>query len=69
MQSLPLCTSCLFFMLLNDDTVDLKKSDGICSPTFFVDKFPEFLKHPSIFSFEHSRSALIINYALSDFWF
>ena len=56
-------------MLLNDDTVDLKKSDGICSPTFFVDEFPEFLKHPSIFSFKHSRSALIITYALSDFWF
>ena len=34
MQLLPLHTSCLFSMLLNDDIADIETSDGICSPTF-----------------------------------
>ena len=34
MQSLPLHTSCLFSMLLNDDIVDIERLDGIWSPTF-----------------------------------
>ena len=37
MQSLPLHTSRLFSMLLNDDIVDIEQPDGICSPTFDVD--------------------------------
>ena len=31
MQSLPLCSSCLFSMLLNEDIVDIEKPDGIYS--------------------------------------
>ena len=34
MQSLPLHTSCLFSMPLNDDIVDIEKPDGICSQNF-----------------------------------
>ena len=30
MQTLPLYTSCLFSILLNDDIVDIEKLDGIC---------------------------------------
>ena len=29
-------------MILNDDIVDIERSDGICSPTFVVDEFPGF---------------------------
>ena len=54
-------------MLLSDDIADIEKSDGICSPTFHVDEFSELFLHPSIFSITHSRSAYIINCALSDF--
>ena len=36
-QSLPLYTSYLFSMLLNDDIVDIEKLDGIYSPAFVVD--------------------------------
>ena len=39
MQSLPLYTSCLFSMLLNQDIVDIKNSDGICAPTFVENEF------------------------------
>ena len=53
MQSLPLYTSWLSSMLLNDDIVDIKKSDGICSPYFVIVKF----QHPSILSIKDSRSA------------
>ena len=38
-QSLPLYTSSLFFMLLNEGIVDIEKPDGICSLTFVVDEF------------------------------
>ena len=48
-------------MLLNDDIVDLRKSDGICTPTFAVDEFSGLFLHLSIFSIKHSRSAKIIN--------
>ena len=38
MQSLPLYTSYLFSMFLNDDIVDIEKLDGVCSPTYVVDE-------------------------------
>ena len=44
-------------MLLNDDTIDIEKPDGICSPTFVVNEFSGLLSHPSIFSIKHSKSA------------
>ena len=50
MQSLPLYTSCLFSMLLNDDIIDIEKPDEICSPTSAVNEFLELFLHPSIFS-------------------
>ena len=34
-QSLPLYTSCLFFMLLYEDIVDIEKPDGICSLAYY----------------------------------
>ena len=55
-QSLPVYKSFLFYMLLNDDIVDIEKSDGICSLTFDVDEFSGLFLHPSIFSIKHSRS-------------
>ena len=39
MQYLPLHTSCLFYMYLNDNIVDIGKPDGICSLTTDVDDF------------------------------
>ena len=57
MQFLPLHTSYLFSMLLNDDIVDTEKPDVICSPTFVVDEFSGLILHPSIFPIKHSRSA------------
>ena len=44
-------------MLLNDDIVDIEKTDGICQPIFVVNEFPGLLLHPSIFSVKRSRSA------------
>ena len=38
MQSLPLYTSCLFSILLNEDILEIEKPDGILSFTFVVDK-------------------------------
>ena len=67
MQSLPLHTSCLFSMILNDDIVDIVKPDRICSPTFVVDEFSGLYLHPSIFYVKYLRSAQIINGDLSDF--
>ena len=46
-QSLPLYTSCLFSMLLNDNIVDIEKLDGICSLTFVVDEFSGLFLHQS----------------------
>ena len=50
-------------ILLND----IEKPDVICSLTFAVDEFSGLLLHLSVFSIIHSRSALIMNGALSDF--
>ena len=44
-------------MLLNDDIVDIEKTDGICQPIFVVNEFSRLLLHPSIFSVKRSRSA------------
>ena len=38
-QSLSLCTLCLFSILLNEDIVDIEKPDRIFSITFVMDKF------------------------------
>ena len=56
-QSLPLYTLCLFFMLLNEDILDIQKPDGICSLIFLADKFSGLFLHPLIFSIIHSRIA------------
>ena len=51
-QSLPLDTSLLFSTFLNYNVVGIEKHDGICLPTFAVDKFKEFLNlsiNPSFF--------------------
>ena len=47
-QDLPLHTLCLFYMLLNEDIVDIKKPDAICLLTFIVDAFSGLFLHPSI---------------------
>ena len=54
-------------MLLNEDILDIEKPDGICWLTFAVEEFSGLFLHPSIFSIIHSRSAWIINGAVSDF--
>ena len=54
-------------MFLNYDIVDIEKLDGTCSLTVVADEFSGLFLHPSVFSIKHSRSALIINGALSDF--
>ena len=46
----------LFSMLVNDDIVDIKKSDGICPVTFVGDKFSAVFIHLSICSITHSIS-------------
>ena len=49
-------------------TVDIEKSDGISLLTFVLnDEVLGLFLHSSIFSIIHSRSASIINDALSDF--
>ena len=53
MQSLPLYTSGLFSMLSNYGSVDVKKPDGICSPTFAEDEFSGLFLHPSFFSIKY----------------
>ena len=50
MQSLPLDTSCLFSVLLNDNIVDFEKVDGICSSALTVYEFSELVLYLSIFS-------------------
>ena len=52
MQSLPLYTSCLFSMLLNEEFADIERPDGICLLTFGVNGFSGFLL-PSNFSSIH----------------
>ena len=44
-------------MLLNNDIVEIEKSDGICLLTFVVNEFSELFSHPSVVSIIHSRSA------------
>ena len=56
-QYLPVCTSYLFSLLLNEDVADIGKPDGICSLTFVADEFSGLLLHPSMFCYKHSRSA------------
>ena len=56
-QCLALYTSCLFSMLLNDDTVGIEKPDGICFPTFVVNAFLRLFLHTSIFPIKRSQSA------------
>ena len=57
MQSLPLYTSCLFSILLNEDTIDIEKHDRIILLKAFVNEFSGLFLYPSIFSIMHSRSA------------
>ena len=57
MESLPLYTSWLFSMLLNDDIVDIQNPDDTCSVTFVVREFSGLFFHPSVFSIKLSRSA------------
>ena len=42
---------------LNDDIVDIKNPDRICSVIFVVDEFSGLFLHLSIYSIKHSRSA------------
>ena len=44
-------------MILNEDIIDIKKPDGLCSLTFVVDAFSGLFLHLPIFSVTHSRSA------------
>ena len=57
MQSISQYTLCLFFMLLNDDIVDIENPDKICSDTFVVCEFSGLFLHSSIFFIKYSRSA------------
>ena len=59
----------IFFLLLSNDVVDIRNSNGITSPTFVVDDFSELFLHQSIISIKDSRSESIINGALSDLWY
>ena len=45
MQSLPLCTSCLFSMLLNEDIVDIEKPNGKFLLAFVIDEFSGLFLH------------------------
>ena len=56
-QSLPLFTSCLFSMLLNEDIGDSEKHDRICSLSFVVNECSGIFLNPSIFSIIYSKSA------------
>ena len=69
MQSLPLYTSCLFSIFLYENIIDIKKPDGIFSPTFYKNEFSGLPLHTSIFSIKDSRYPCIINGALSDWWY
>ena len=57
MKFFPLHASCLFFMLLNENFVDIEKPGEMCSPIFVADEFSGMILHPTIFSVKHSRSA------------
>ena len=49
MQSLALHTSCLFYMFLNEEIVDIEKPDVVFSLNFVVDEFSGLFLYPSIF--------------------
>ena len=38
--------SCLLFIVLKDDILEIEKPDGICSLTFLVDEFLGLFWHP-----------------------
>ena len=57
MKFFPLHASCLFFMLLNENFVDIERPGEMCSPIFVADEFSGMILHPTIFSVKHSRSA------------
>ena len=44
-------------MILNEDIVDIDKSDRICSLNFVADEFSGLFLHVSIFSIIYSRFA------------
>ena len=44
-------------MLLGEDIIDIEKPDGICSPTFYLDKFSVLILHPSVFYIKDSKPA------------
>ena len=51
-QSSSLYTSWVFFMLLNDNIVEIEKRDEISSVTFVVDDFSELFLHSSTFNWK-----------------
>ena len=67
MQSLPLYTSCLFSYASKEKYCRHWKVWWNMFAYFVVDKFSGLFLNISIFSILHSRSAQIINGALSDF--
>ena len=56
-QPLSLYASCLSYMHLSDDIVDIEKPDGICSPSLVVDEFSELFLNQSIVCIKHPISA------------
>ena len=57
MQYLSLIHYVYFFLLLNDDIVDIEKPIEMFSSAFVADEFSGLLLHPSIFSIKHLQSA------------
>ena len=53
----------LFPFVLNDNIVDIENNDGICSPTFVVNKFLGYVYILNFFSIKYLRS---VNVILSD---
>ena len=51
-------------MLLNDNIVDIKTSDGVCSPNFVVDTFSGLFLHPSIFSIQDLPEKQMVLYQI-----
>ena len=56
-QPLPVYTSCLFSLFLNEDIVDIEKPNEICSLTFAVNKFSGLFLDSSVFAIINSRPA------------
>ena len=57
LHCVPLHTSCLFSIFLNEDIVVIEKLDAKCSLTFVVDEFSGLFLYSSVFAIIHSRSA------------